>query len=304
MSQLKPAKEISKKEFLIKAGRFRILVIGRANAGKTSILQKVCNATEGEEPEIYNQYGRRINLDVVGPSVKRGEHDINNEMIFRSNPGFIFHDSFGFEAGSVDEFREVQGFIQGHANETSLRKRLHVIWYCIPVSDARLVTRAEEIFFSECDTKGVPVLVLFTKFDSLDFKAFSAILRENPSMNPNDATHQAPVHAKADFDRVKANLSIFQSKYPPKAYLYLYDMHKPNTACYDLLDQTAGVLDNFVLQALFLSTQKSSLALKTKYTMRTIAQLATGIPVERMLKLILFMFQEAKEIPFINCIHC
>ena len=30
-----------------KAGRFRILIIGRANAGKTTILQKVCNSTEG-----------------------------------------------------------------------------------------------------------------------------------------------------------------------------------------------------------------------------------------------------------------
>jgi hypothetical protein len=31
--------------------RFRILIIGRANAGKTSILQRVCDTTES--PEIY-----------------------------------------------------------------------------------------------------------------------------------------------------------------------------------------------------------------------------------------------------------
>jgi|SRR5580693_2063058 hypothetical protein len=31
--------------------RFRVLIIGRANAGKTTILQKVCDTTEG--PEIY-----------------------------------------------------------------------------------------------------------------------------------------------------------------------------------------------------------------------------------------------------------
>ena len=32
---------------------FRILVIGRANAGKTTVLQRVCNATE--DPCIYDE---------------------------------------------------------------------------------------------------------------------------------------------------------------------------------------------------------------------------------------------------------
>ena len=31
--------------------KFRVLIIGRANAGKTSILQRVCDTTES--PEIY-----------------------------------------------------------------------------------------------------------------------------------------------------------------------------------------------------------------------------------------------------------
>jgi GTPase SAR1 family protein len=31
--------------------QFRVLVIGKANAGKTSILKKVCDTTEN--PEIY-----------------------------------------------------------------------------------------------------------------------------------------------------------------------------------------------------------------------------------------------------------
>jgi GTPase SAR1 family protein len=32
--------------------RFRVLIIGRANAGKTSILQRVCDTTES--PEIHS----------------------------------------------------------------------------------------------------------------------------------------------------------------------------------------------------------------------------------------------------------
>jgi GTP-binding protein EngB required for normal cell division len=38
--------------------RFRILIIGRANAGKTTILQKVCNTTK--KPVIYNSNGKKV----------------------------------------------------------------------------------------------------------------------------------------------------------------------------------------------------------------------------------------------------
>ena len=41
-----------------KITRFRILVIGRRNAGKTTILQRVCNTTE--QPEIYDTKGNKV----------------------------------------------------------------------------------------------------------------------------------------------------------------------------------------------------------------------------------------------------
>jgi GTPase SAR1 family protein len=41
--------------------QFRVLIIGRANAGKTSILQRVCDTTES--PVIY-----RENEEVRGPT--------------------------------------------------------------------------------------------------------------------------------------------------------------------------------------------------------------------------------------------
>lgn len=41
-----------------KAGRFRILIIGRANAGKTTILKKICNTTD--DPEIYDKNGKKV----------------------------------------------------------------------------------------------------------------------------------------------------------------------------------------------------------------------------------------------------
>ena len=45
--------------------RFRVLIIGRANAGKTTILQRVCNTTE--QPKFFNQKGPKVFhiLDVI-----------------------------------------------------------------------------------------------------------------------------------------------------------------------------------------------------------------------------------------------
>ena len=41
-----------------RAGRFRVLIIGRANLGKTTILQRVCNTME--RPKIFDQEGHEV----------------------------------------------------------------------------------------------------------------------------------------------------------------------------------------------------------------------------------------------------
>ena len=46
------------KEHFDRIGYFRVLVIGRSNAGKTTLLQRVCNTTE--LPEIYNTKGEKV----------------------------------------------------------------------------------------------------------------------------------------------------------------------------------------------------------------------------------------------------
>jgi GTPase SAR1 family protein len=45
-----------------KFGRFRILIVGRANAGKTTILRAICNTTEN--PEIYDGDGNKVRIQV------------------------------------------------------------------------------------------------------------------------------------------------------------------------------------------------------------------------------------------------
>ena len=44
---------------------FRILVIGRANAGKTTILEKVCGVAEGTQPIIYDEHAVELKANIT-----------------------------------------------------------------------------------------------------------------------------------------------------------------------------------------------------------------------------------------------
>jgi len=46
------------REHFDRIGRFRVLVIGRSNAGKTTLLQRICNTTE--LPEVFNSDGDEV----------------------------------------------------------------------------------------------------------------------------------------------------------------------------------------------------------------------------------------------------
>jgi GTPase SAR1 family protein len=51
--------EIARRREQYKCPQFRILVIGRANAGKTTILEKVCHVAKGTQPMIiYDKSGK------------------------------------------------------------------------------------------------------------------------------------------------------------------------------------------------------------------------------------------------------
>jgi hypothetical protein len=61
--------------------------------------------------------------------LQRGQHNIEDELIFANHRGYIFHDSRGFEAGGEDELKMVQKFVRRKSREKRLRHRLHAIWF-------------------------------------------------------------------------------------------------------------------------------------------------------------------------------
>lgn len=198
---------------------------------------------------------------------QRGEHEIENEMVFESNPGFVFHDSRGFEAGGKDEFDKVKAFITDRLTQAKIAKRLHVIWFCIPMDEAcRSFTAGEEKFFTECDTASIPVMVLFTKFDALYGVEFRKLIKTGTSRK--DAKQQAPKCAEETF-ALGPQLRFLQGvRWPPKCHVCLPNMNKDDADCSALIEQTAAALDDEALEQLFVSTQQTNLEICMKYAIQ------------------------------------
>ena len=131
-----------------------------------------CNPPEMYVPIHYGPILATIDF------YQRGYHEIKNELVFGSNPDFVFHDSCGFEAGSEAELKQMKEFVLERASTMTLKQRIHAIWYaiisgrryllvifccryCIPMDEChRAITKAEERFFAECDTNRGTCLIV------------------------------------------------------------------------------------------------------------------------------------------------
>ncbi|KDQ14905.1 hypothetical protein BOTBODRAFT_109611 [Botryobasidium botryosum FD-172 SS1] len=235
--------------------RFRILIIGRANAGKTTILRAVCGA-EGE-PDVYDQDGNKSH------TLQRGKHNIEYSLMFPSSPGFIFHDSCGFESGSNKELELVRDFIQNKANLGSVKNQLHAIWYvyCFPTDNNRFMTAAEKKFFGTIDTGHVPVVAIFPKFDALDAAAYNELIAKGVPFK--EARRRAPECAQEHFDQVFLPF-LGELAHPPRAMVFLRRSPGTTQAASELIESTVAALDDSALKVLLIQAQRVNVELCMK----------------------------------------
>ncbi|KAH9054929.1 hypothetical protein EDB87DRAFT_1814232, partial [Lactarius vividus] len=231
--------------------KFRVLIIGRANAGKTSILQRVCETTES--PFIYRG-GKRVTLN---PSVDRGEHMIDDELMFSNHTGYIFHDSRGVESGGTEELAILKNFIRQKCGERRLKDKLHAIWYCIPMDNHR--PELDLKFFSSiCPDQNVPVIAVFTKYDQF---------RRNVKIDGDDYGNTDDVSEVAE--------KRFQEHYlrplgDHVRFVRLEQMHRQNRGCDDLIEKTAAALNGDTIALMLLTVQKSNLKLSVKIALKRV----------------------------------
>jgi hypothetical protein len=60
---------------------------------------------------------------------QRGEHTIDDELVFSNHTGYVFHDSRGIESGGTEELETLKEFIRRKCAEKQLRNKLHAIWF-------------------------------------------------------------------------------------------------------------------------------------------------------------------------------
>ncbi|KAF8349619.1 hypothetical protein F5887DRAFT_1128636 [Amanita rubescens] len=271
---------------------FRILIVGRANAGKTTILEKVCGVAQGTIPIIHDQDGVMLDYEpkhvpkrklcakikhILGrkaapvssenvasaysplsPSIERGIHDIEHQITY-SGSNFIFHDSQGFEAGESGEMEIVWNFIEERSAASELKDQLHAIWYCIPMEGSRPLLTAELEFFTK-GTGNVPLITIFTKFDAQIIQEYVKI---NDIEDRSGRWDKARENAENIFKEIYLS-KVLKANHPPKAYVKLEDMHIAEKNCPELTEQTANAIDDDSLHELFISTQKNNLHLCVK----------------------------------------
>ena len=104
--------------------------------------------------------------------MQRGQHNIEDELVFTNHKGYVFHDSCGFEAGSEDELNIVREFVLRKLREKRLKNRLHAIWsaflplsiyickltrllfrYCIPMANSDRPKQDSKHFENICPDK-------------------------------------------------------------------------------------------------------------------------------------------------------
>ncbi|KAF8272790.1 hypothetical protein EI94DRAFT_1795791 [Lactarius quietus] len=228
--------------------QFRVLIIGRANAGKTTILQRVCDTTES--PVIHRRTGNKREKQIqLDPSMERGEHSIEDELVFSNHDGYIFHDSCGFEAGSNKERKIVQAFIRQMSTERRLKHRLHAIWYCVPMDNHRPELDLR-YFKGICPDKNVPVIAVFTKYDQY-LRNIQMHLEDfgNPDDNVYDVAQR---QFKEHYLRHLGEGARF---------VQLQRMHRPEARCHDLLKETIQALNVNLVALMLLAVQRSDLEL-------------------------------------------
>jgi hypothetical protein len=55
-------------------------------------------------------------------SCQRGEHTIDDELVFSNHTGYVFHDSRGIESGSTEELEVLREFIRRKCAEKQLQR--------------------------------------------------------------------------------------------------------------------------------------------------------------------------------------
>ncbi|KAH8997024.1 hypothetical protein EDB86DRAFT_3076958 [Lactarius hatsudake] len=234
--------------------QFRVLIIGRANAGKTSILQRICDTTES--PIVYRGTGWARETVTLDPSTDRGEHSIDDELKFSNHKGYVFHDSRGIDVKKDDWETDYTRSGLDSRVFTITATDGHILRYCVPMDNQR--PELDLKFFKDiCPDRNVPVIAVFTKYDQF---------RRNVQINVED-------FGNPDDNVLDVENRLFQEHYlrplgDDVVFVRLEKMHRENMRCDELIERTAAALNDDIVGLMLLVVQKGNLKLSVKTALK------------------------------------
>jgi len=136
----------------------------------------------------------------------------------------------------------------------------------------RAIQRSEEMFFNECDTKNVPVIVLFTKFDALLAVAMGKLSSDARKLPIELRVAKAHEFMDEIFSDANVWDRLCELKHAPKYSVQIGGMHNSSerSKCNMLLGNTAEALNEEALQMLFVTAQETNIALCIKYAIQNV----------------------------------
>ncbi|KAI6120780.1 hypothetical protein EDD16DRAFT_1558842 [Pisolithus croceorrhizus] len=136
--------------------RFRILVVGKTGAGKSSLIDRV--------------FGTELPFRWYRPP---GLQNIDEGLISKQNERVVLHCCDGFVPNGNDSCNTVKSFIMDRKNREHVKDQLHAVWLCFPVPiieyGERLLEDGTETFWQKIASvlENIPTVVVFTKYDRL-----------------------------------------------------------------------------------------------------------------------------------------